>query len=45
MNQKAQDIMMQAPSAVDPERLKELHLKVVMPPQKVEANVEKVKEA
>ena len=27
---------MQAPAAVEPERLKELHLKVVLPPKKVE---------
>jgi len=32
MNQQAQDLMMQAPSAVDPRRLKELHLKLDLPP-------------
>jgi aspartyl-tRNA synthetase len=32
MNQKAQDLLMQAPAPVPPERLKELHLKVDLPP-------------
>ena len=31
MNQQAQDLMMGAPSAVPPERLRELHLRVVLP--------------
>jgi aspartyl-tRNA synthetase len=31
MNQKAQDLMMQAPAPVPPERLKELHLKLDLP--------------
>jgi aspartyl-tRNA synthetase len=31
MNQQAQDLMMQAPSAVPPERLRELHIRVVPP--------------
>jgi aspartyl-tRNA synthetase len=31
MNQHAQDLMMGAPSAVPPERLRELHLRVVLP--------------
>jgi aspartyl-tRNA synthetase len=31
MNQQAQDLMMGAPSAVPPERLRELHLRVVPP--------------
>jgi aspartyl-tRNA synthetase len=29
MNQKAEDLMMNAPSEVDPKQLKELHIKVV----------------
>jgi len=33
MNQQAQDLLMQAPSAVDPRRLKELHLKLDLPPE------------
>ncbi len=32
MNQQAQDLLMQAPSAVDARRLKELHLKLDLPP-------------
>ena len=31
MNQSAQDLMMQAPSAVPPERLKELHIRLDLP--------------
>ena len=31
MNQQAQDLMMQAPSAVPPERLKELHIRLDLP--------------
>ena len=31
MNQQAQDLMMQAPAPVPPERLKELHLKLDLP--------------
>jgi aspartyl-tRNA synthetase len=34
MNQQAQDLLMQAPSPVPPERLKELHLKIDRPPPK-----------
>ncbi len=34
LNQRAEDLMMQAPSAVDPERLKELHLKLDLPKPK-----------
>ncbi len=34
MNQQAQDLMMGAPAEVPPERLKELHLRVVLPPAK-----------
>ncbi len=33
MNQQAQDLLMQAPSSVDPRRLKELHLTLDVPPQ------------
>jgi aspartyl-tRNA synthetase len=33
MNQQAQDLMMKAPSEVDPAHLKELHLRVSLPPQ------------
>jgi aspartyl-tRNA synthetase len=32
MNQQAQDLLMQAPSEVPPERLRELHIRVVLPP-------------
>ena len=31
MNQQAQDLLMQAPSNVEPERLKELHIKIELP--------------
>jgi aspartyl-tRNA synthetase len=34
MNQQAEDLLMQAPSPVPPERLKELHLKLDLPPAK-----------
>ncbi len=34
MNQQAQDLLMQAPAPVPPERLRELHIRVVLPPQK-----------
>jgi len=34
MNQQAQDLLMQAPSPVDPARLKELHIKLDLPPPK-----------
>jgi aspartyl-tRNA synthetase len=33
MNQQAQDLMMQAPAPVPPERLRELHIRVVPPPE------------
>mgnify|MGYP003668462560 CR=1 FL=1 len=36
MNQKAEDLMMKAPAEVEPERLKELHLKLSLPPVKVD---------
>lgn len=36
LNQQAQDLLMQAPAAVPPERLKELHIQVVLPqPKKI----------
>ena len=34
MNQQAQDLLMQAPATVPPERLRELHLKLKLPPVK-----------
>ena len=34
MNQQAQDLLMQAPSPVPPERLRELHLRLALPPAK-----------
>jgi aspartyl-tRNA synthetase len=34
MNQQAQDLLMQAPSPVEPARLKELHIKLDLPPPK-----------
>ena len=37
MNQNAEDLMMNAPNTVRPQQLKELHIAVVQPPQKVEA--------
>ena len=36
MNQQAQDLMMQAPAPVAPERLKELHIRVQLPPRRAE---------
>jgi aspartyl-tRNA synthetase len=33
MNQQAQDLLMQAPSPVEPRRLKELHIKLDLPPE------------
>jgi aspartyl-tRNA synthetase len=32
MNQQAQDLMMQAPAPVPPERLRELHIRLALPP-------------
>ena len=37
MNQRAEDLMMQAPAEVPPERLKELSLKLALPPAKTDA--------
>jgi aspartyl-tRNA synthetase len=34
MNQNAEDLMMNAPSTVRPQQLRELHIAVVQPPQK-----------
>jgi len=34
MNQQAQDLLMQAPSSVGPERLRELHIRIDLPPEK-----------
>ncbi|SRR5579875_3916300 len=34
MNQQAQDLLMQAPAPVAPERLRELHIRIVLPPEK-----------
>jgi aspartyl-tRNA synthetase len=31
MNQRAEDLMMNAPSAVDPKQLKELNIRIVEP--------------
>lgn len=36
MNQQAEDLLMGAPMTVEPERLKELHLRVSLPPKKDE---------
>jgi aspartyl-tRNA synthetase len=34
MNQRAEDLLMQAPSAVEPARLRELHIRLDLPPAK-----------
>jgi aspartyl-tRNA synthetase len=34
MNQQAQDLLMQAPNEVDPKRLRELHIKLDLPPER-----------
>ncbi len=36
MNQQAQDLMMSAPNDIDAERLRELHIRVSLPPEKKE---------
>ncbi len=36
MNQKAEDLLMQVPAEIEMERLRELHIRVHMPPKKVE---------
>jgi aspartyl-tRNA synthetase len=33
MNQKAEDLMMQAPAPVSPKQLRELHIKLDLPPE------------
>jgi aspartyl-tRNA synthetase len=33
MNQQAQDLLMQAPAPVPPERLRELHIRLALPPE------------
>ncbi len=43
MNQNAEDLMMNAPNTVRPQQLKELHIAVVQPPQKVEVPKAEVK--
>jgi aspartyl-tRNA synthetase len=37
MTQKAEDLLMGAPAIVRPEQLRDLHIKIVMPPEKVQA--------
>jgi aspartyl-tRNA synthetase len=34
MNQQAQDLLMQAPNEVGPARLRELHIRLDLPPEK-----------
>ena len=36
MNQRAEDLLMEAPAEVSPERLRELHLRPALPPKKAE---------
>jgi aspartyl-tRNA synthetase len=38
LNQRAEDLLMQAPSAVDPARLKELHIRLDLPPTRKPAS-------
>jgi aspartyl-tRNA synthetase len=33
MNQQAEDLLMGAPSEVSPEQLKELHIRIALPPK------------
>jgi aspartyl-tRNA synthetase len=40
MNQQAQDLLMQAPASVPPERLRELHIRLQLPPVKTGAGAE-----
>jgi aspartyl-tRNA synthetase len=40
MTQTAEDLMMQAPAPIDPDRLRELHIRVHLPPKKVDENPE-----
>src|SRR5258708_34887179 len=38
MNQRAEDLLMQAPSTVEPSRLKELHIRLDLPPARKPAS-------
>jgi aspartyl-tRNA synthetase len=38
MNQQAQDLLMHAPAPVPPERLKELHIRLDLPPARTARN-------
>jgi aspartyl-tRNA synthetase len=38
MNQQAQDLLMHAPAPVPPERLKELHIRLDLPPARATRN-------
>ncbi len=40
LNQQAQDLLMQAPAEVEPERLRELHIKLDLPKPKLKATTE-----
>ncbi len=40
MTQTAEDLMMQAPAPIDPDRLRELHIRVHLPPKKVDEKPE-----
>jgi len=40
LNQQAQDLLMQAPNTVEPERLRELHLKLNLPKPKVKVSTD-----
>jgi aspartyl-tRNA synthetase len=40
MNQRAEDLMMQAPAEIEPERLRELNIRIHMPPKKVDEEKE-----
>lgn len=40
LNQQGQDLLMQAPSLIEPDRLKELNIRVQMPPKKIIVNNE-----
>ncbi len=40
MNQRAEDLMMEAPAEVGPERLRELHLRLALPPEKAKTPTE-----
>ena len=40
LNQQAQDLLMQAPAEVEPERLRELHIKLDLPKPKLKVTSE-----